>query len=976
MNNPGMPSDVKKGRLSRVLSPLGVFALSLGCAVGWGAFVMPGTTFLPLGGPLGTAIGIAAGALVMFVIGVNYHYLMNRFPECGGTYSFTKNVFGYDHGFLSSWFMVLVYLAIIWANATAIPLIFRTIFGNLLEFGYLYTVAGYEVYLGEVLISVGVLLLFGLVVLRGGKLSSVVMIVLALMLVVTVVIGFLAVHFRSGNVSHIIFEPAFSNELSPGAGIVFIVLLAPWAFAGFESVSHSVEEFRFSAKKTLLIIGFALFFAALVYILLTFIGTSAVPAGYADWSEYLSDLGSHSGTVAVPVFNGIFSAIGVPGLILLGVAAAAGIITGLVGNLTAASRMIHAMSRDDLLPEKMGALNRFGVPKYAVLFLILISIPIPFLGRSAIGWVIDINTIGVTIAYAYTSAAAIRDARKNKRRLPLITGIAGLVISLFFLAYFLIPNEWSMMAKFSTESYLMLLIWIVLGLIVYFLLFRRDKKLHIGKSTIVWAVMLLLIFFTSYIWVEQATEKATDQAVVRLEQSRQEVFEKNGLTLSDDALIARSGEVKGEIETVTGEITRNTVFQFVVVIAAMLLLFSIYRTMQKRHQTTVQDKDKAEQSSQAKTTFLSNMSHDIRTPMNAITGYVALAKREKDLSPAVQNYLGKIEASSEHLLALINDVLEMSRIESGRMELMPVPSNLKKTMEETRNLFSTQMETKGLHFEVVYDNIRDPYVLCDANRLNRVLLNLISNAYKFTPKGGTVSVILEQTGRVEDCGEYRLIVRDTGIGMSPEFAAKVFEAYERERTATVESIQGTGLGTAITKSIVDLMGGSITVETEQGKGTAFTVLVSFPIDLNAAVDPGAMTSENTSRAEFAGKKLLLVEDNPDNRRVEKTLFEELGFTIDTVMNGEEGVEVIAASTPGEYAAVIMDIEMPEKNGYDATRLIRSLKNSALAGIPVVALTAKAFSEDIVAARNAGMNAHISKPVSVETLRKTMEELLR
>lgn len=958
----------------RYLSPLGVWALAFGCAVGWGAFMMPGTTFLPIAGPVGTAVGIAIGAFVMFIIGVNYHFLMNRYPDAGGTFAFTKHVFGYDHAFLSSWFMGLVYLAIIWANCTALPLIFRKLFGNLLQFGKLYTIAEYDVYLGEVLLSLAALAVFGLIALRGGKVTSGVQIMMAVIMVVGVAVALGYMLIRPDESAPLNMKPLFSSNHTAVGGSLFIVFLAPWAFAGFESVSQSTEEFRFPVKKSLSIMTVALVTAAAAYIILNFIASSAVPAGYADWEAYVADLDNLSGYQSMPTMNGVFAAAGKPGLIVLGVTAAAAIITGLLGNTVAASRLICSMGRDDVIGTRMGRLNKYGVPRNAVLFLILISLPIPFLGRSATAWVVDINTIGVTIAYAYTCAAAFKVAIKEKRPLIRLTGGFGLLISLFFLVYFLVPNEWakSAGAKLGTMSYLMLLAWILGGFIVFYLIFRRDKARRIGRSTVVWIVLMALIFSTSVIWVRETTNTDTLNAV---ESFGEKLEQEKGVTLEENELKVAGEVLEEELEGVTNKIIRNTVVISLILIAALLLIFNIYRRVQKSHLTAVEDKTIAEQSSSAKTTFLSNMSHDIRTPMNAIIGYVTLAKREKGLSPAVEGYLSKIEASSDHLLALINDVLEMSRIESGKMELAPVPSDLRRIMEDVKNLFVTQMETKGLDYVVDCDKISDARVLLDANRFNRVLLNLISNAYKFTPEGGSVTVTMEQTGRQDDRASYRISVKDTGIGMSPEFAAKVFEAYERERTATVENIQGTGLGTAITKSIVDLMGGTIDVYSEKGKGSEFVINVSFALDPEAKAQSAGGEAHGTDVSAFAGMRILLVEDDPDNSAIEKVLFEELGFTVDLVVNGEDAVETVASAEPGKYAAVIMDIEMPVKNGYEATRLIRSLRSADRASIPIVALSAKAFSEDIAAAREAGMNAHIAKPVNPETLEKAMREVL-
>lgn len=678
MKNDNSVSSGNRSRLSRHLSPLAVWALAFGCAVGWGAFAMPGNTFLPIAGPVGTAIGIGIGTVIMLIIGVNYHFLMNRYPDAGGTFSFTKHVFGYDHAFLSSWFMGLVYLAIIWANCTALPLIFRKLFGDVLQFGHLYTIGGkegFEVYLGEVLLSLSALVIFGLVCLRGGKVTSGVQIVTALVLIVGVLVALAYIVIRPGETAPVEMSPSFSPKNSPIAGSLFIVFLAPWAFAGFESISQSTEEFRFPVKKSLRIMVVALVTAAAAYIILTFVAASAVPGEYGSWSDFYNGTASGADvrpyqTMPTITFNGIFAAAGVPGLVILGLAAAAGIITGLIGNTVAASRLICSMGRDDVIGARMGKLNKYGVPRNAVLFLILVSLPIPFLGRSATQWVIDINTIGVTIAYAYTSAAAFKVAVKEKRPLVRVTGFIGIATSIFFLIYFLIPNEWSKSsgARLGTESYLMLLAWILGGFIVFYFIFRRDKARRIGRSTIVWIVLMVLIFSTSVIWVRETTSADTAETVASFSE---QLKDEQGVSLTEEELKASEAVIEEELDDVAEKIIRNTMILSAITIAAMLLVFSIYRRVQRSHQTAVEDKTIAEQSSHAKTTFLSNMSHDIRTPMNAIIGYVTLAKRENDVSPAVSGYLSKIEASSDHLLALINDVLEMSRIESGKMELAP-----------------------------------------------------------------------------------------------------------------------------------------------------------------------------------------------------------------------------------------------------------------------------------------------------------------
>ena len=410
--------------------------------------------------------------------------------------------------------------------------------------------------------------------------------------------------------------------------------------------------------------------------------------------------------------------------------------------------------------------------------------------------------------------------------------------------------------------------------------------------------------------------------------------------------------------------------------------------LKSKQQELLEAKNRAEESSKAKSTFLFNMSHDIRTPMNAIIGYVELSKKLHHLCenctrphcpdevPArMYDFLKKIDASSQHLLALINDILEMSRIESGKMELEAAPVNIRKVFSDVYDMFATQMRTKNISFTVDSSGVKDKFVICDEHRFNRVLLNLLSNAYKFTPNDGKISVTIVQKNSGEDFGAYEFRVKDSGIGMTEEFAKKVFEAFERERTSTVSKIQGTGLGMAITKSIIDLMGGDIQVVTAPNKGTEFIVNVQFKLT-DEIVEDEAESDEAAAEIDFSQKKLLLVEDIEVNREIAVMILEEVGFEVDTAENGREALEKVKASQPGDYDAILMDIQMPIMNGYEAARAIRQLENPALNKIPIIAMTANAFSDDVQAALEAGMNAHIAKPLDVPKMMETLAEVLR
>lgn len=384
----------------------------------------------------------------------------------------------------------------------------------------------------------------------------------------------------------------------------------------------------------------------------------------------------------------------------------------------------------------------------------------------------------------------------------------------------------------------------------------------------------------------------------------------------------------------------------------------------------------AKQANKAKSVFLSNMSHDIRTPLNAIIGYTTLAEREGVTEEELRDYMGKISSSGQHLLALVSDVLEMSRIESGKIKLEEESCDIEQLVREGCEMFASQMKEKNIDFTVRTD-VTSRGVRCDKGMFDRVLMNLVSNAYKYTPEGGTVSVTLQQTGEGPDGGDYELRVRDNGIGMTQEFAERIFDVFERERTSTVSGIQGAGLGMAISKSIIDMMGGTIDVVTAPGEGSEFTVKVSFCECDDAACAQRRRAARGGSDAGvlWRGAKIMLVDDMQINREVAKMMLENEGFAVDTAENGSDAVSKIKSSPAGHYAAVLMDIQMPVMDGYEATKLIRALDDPAKAGVPIVAVTANAFKEDIQKAEEAGMDGHISKPIAPEQMMGTLSKLL-
>lgn len=561
--------------------------------------------------------------------------------------------------------------------------------------------------------------------------------------------------------------------------------------------------------------------------------------------------------------------------------------------------------------------------------------------------------------------------------------------------------------------------------------------------------------------------------------------------------------VSSKIDAVRQTMTRNSLVQLALVVLMLLAVFGIYLSVRRKNDKLNYQRIQAEESNRAKSTFLSNMSHDIRTPMNAIIGFTNLAIQSKESMERVQGYLAKILASSNHLLTLINDVLEMSRIESGKIYLEETECNLSEILHDLNTIIIGQIEGKQQELLMDAVDVINEDVYCDKLRLNQILLNLLSNAIKFTPSGGKISVQFKQKEEApEGYGAYELRVKDSGIGMTQEFADKVFTPFERERTSTVSGIQGTGLGMAITKSIVDLMDGRIEVNTAPEQGTEFIIHVNFrlqetqreytpiaeltgmkalvvdddfdacdaatrmllklgmqsewtlsgkeavlrtkqsvslndafgvyiidwrlpdlggvevarqiraivgdsvPILIMTAYDWASIedearaagvnafcskpmfmsdlqatlskaigqqvkipesSEEPTETVDFTGKRILLVEDNELNREIAYEILTQAGFEVESAEDGSIAVEMVEKSVPGYYDLILMDVQMPIMNGYEATRAIRSLENKELASMVIIAMTANAFEEDKKAALDAGMNDHIAKPIDIEVL---------
>ncbi len=1354
-----------RGGLGRSFTPAGIWAFSIGTSIGWGSFIVTCNTYLIKSGILGTVFGLIIGLAVILVITWNLQYMICNSQDAGGIYTFERRTNGKDFGFLAFWFVFLTYMAILWANITSVPLFARFFLGDTYQAGFHYSIFGYDVWFGEALLSICAVLIIGILCSFSSRLTNKIMVTAA-----------------------VIFTAGFT--------IVHIAAISPWAFIGFENVAHFSEEYTFPVRKVRGVLIFSVIFTTLLYIFVSVLSVSAYPPEYASWIEYLRDMGNLEGIKAVPAFYAAYHYMGQSGIVILMLALFGVILTSLIGNMLALSRLLYAAGREGDAPKALTGLNKRGVPNNAVYAVVAVSVLIPFLGRTAIGWIVDATTIGATLIYALISHAVYRHAVDSEHRREKYTGIAGMVLMLCFLLLILIPG----LLPFHTmesESYILFIAWAVLGLLYYRGLIRRDTTREYGSQRIVvWSILLILVMFASMMWVSRATEIAANQAVERIfeyhqshpdHDSSEEAIEERteylheqaadisstntlyiavslglfilfiamilnnyrdalildeklteaeeeaesarkiaelketiaslldnipgmtftkdaetgvylacnqsfaeyahkadpdgvaGLTdaeifdpetarhfVEDDSLAlsmdtpyiffedvpdaagnlrnlqttklkyidasgrtcvlgicqdvtdlvriqhenamtreayesARSSGImythiaqtlardytdmfyvntdteefieyrRGDESSNLSEMRRGWHFfsdcknelaqnvwpedrdAFLAAMDRRTLMKALerknsfmmtYRQNGERGPAYVSIKisrmeedehfiivgienvdaemrdamaksealatalTAAEEANKAKTSFLSSMSHEIRTPMNAIIGLGTLALHDETINDQTRDYLKKIEGSARHLLSLINDILDMSRIESGRLILRREVFSLMSMMEQIDSMILAQCRDKGLIYESHILNHVDESYIGDDNKLREVLINILSNAVKFTEAPGTITLTLERTVRYEDHSTLRFCIRDTGIGMDNEFIPKIFDSFSQEDGSFSSKYGSTGLGMAITKRIVEMMNGSISVESEKGVGTEFAVTVTLrnsdqleeesgeSIDTSAfyvlVVDDDIIAAEHArmvldevgiradictsgeealrlmeiqhtkhkpynlvlmdwnmpgmngmeasseirkqyddesavvvltaynwddiqddaekvgvdsfltkplfassileqleqiarnnnlkifkekDRADLSGRRILLAEDMEINAEILMDLLELENIVTDHAENGLEAVRMFEESEVGTYAAILMDVRMPEMDGLEATAAIRALDREDAKRIPIVALTANAFDEDVQRSMQAGMNAHLSKPVESEQLIRTLGELI-
>ena len=951
--------------LKQYLSLLGAIALSFGYAVGWGAFMMPGTTFLPGAGPLGTLLGVLFGALAMVVFAINYHRLSLRFSGPGGAYSFAQRVFGEDHGFLVAWFLWLTYIAILWANATAMILIVRFTLGDVLQFGFHYKVAGFDVYLGEVLLSIFTILIGGVLCLVGKRLAVAVQILFATLLAFGVFAFFAFALIRhDGGVAAM--GPPFMDDIHPILQISRILALMPWAFVGFEAITHSSSEFRFPVKRTAAILIASIVLSTLVYIFLALLPVVVLGNVDCTWLERIREMAGLSGIKGVPVFTAAEHLLGRVGVALMSTLMIAGQITGIIAALIATSRLMLAMSKADILPKWCGALDGSGTPRNAILLVMAVSCVIPFFGRTAIGWPVDVSSIGAAIAYGYTSAAAFRSCQEGDSGFGRFWGkssaVVGVVLAVFFCLLLLIPNYISG-SVLAAPSYLLLAVWCILGFLYHRKIFKDDRNHRFGRSVVVWNSLVITIIFASLMWVRQAA----------FENAKSILYDYAVAELYEDG---KTGWLLGErIGSLNVSMLFNAAVEMFLILVSIVILSSLLSILRKRELELVAENTRKDDINRAKTFFFSTVSHDIRTPLNAILGFSQMLKDGFKTKEEQDQAIDSILMSGKTLLKLVNDVLDLSKLEAGRMDIEPEPTNCRHLLEEVAESFRISIQKPHLDVRAKVEEM--PVLMLDPQRLRQIAFNLMGNAVKFTALGFVevrASFTFSLDSEQKDCGVFFMEVEDSGCGIAKEDLPHVLTPYVQVGSKASRH-GGTGLGLAITRELVNAMGGQMTIASTLGKGTTFRITIpNVKVGHLPEKSPKAEVGKPVVPKVRDGRRvhrLLLVDDQKVNLIVLKAMLAKIGeFDLMFAFNGQEAMKLLETPDTAPFDMVMTDMWMPEMDGVALVEAIR--KNPRLSSLPVYAITADVESTKSYV--DLGFSGLLLKPVTFESLLELFQEL--
>jgi signal transduction histidine kinase/CheY-like chemotaxis protein len=906
----------------------------------------------------------------MVVIAWNFHYMINRRPGPGGVYAYATEAFGHDHGYLCAWFMCLTYVAIVASDTAALPIIVRYIFGaGFLNVCPLYEVAGFNVGFGDVLIAIMAAIVIVVVCYRR-RLSAAVQTVLAVVFAAGFVACFsAAAAHHDGGVKTML--PLFSpTGGSPFFQFLNILTIAPWLFVGFEAISCMTPEFRFPRRRSFAIFVAAIVSAVAAYALLTAIPVFAPGESSAGWTYAITRI-AEPNTYA---FNAAKRAMGGAGDIVMACTLIGAIFTNLIGNTMVASRLLAAMADDGALPSWLGKRDGKISARNAVLVIAIIAIATSFLGQTVISVIVDVALIGAAVAYAYTSAAVMTLARREGNRLASATGLVGLILSVVIGLLFLLPVFSSEVSMMATESYLVLVSWGIVGIVFFLFVFRHDALRRFGQSSVVWISLFMMILVLSFIWIRQTTNEAADNAYDAIVSYHAEHCAADG---GGDAHNVRDNSdwrlaLRRNLSVVKDSIVRNNYVQGGMNILAIALMFCLYWILRRREREMEQEK------ARTKSYFFSTVSHDIRTPLNAIIGFSEMLKAGFKTDAERDQAVDAILVSGKTLLALINDVLDLSKLESGKMDITPEPTDCSRLLNAVTEAFRVSSTKSGVELRCRVGEM--PHLMLDPQRIRQIVFNLVGNAVKFTAKGHVeLRATFSRAKPDSGSGTFRIEVEDTGCGIGAADLKRIGSAYVQVGSK-ISRNGGTGLGLAICKQLASAMGGELSADSTLGCGSTFAVVipgVEIAPEPAAADAPREAEAPSRSTAEAKGAtppgrphRLLLADDSKMNLMVLKALLKHVSdFDVTTAADGQEALELLEAPDAKPFDLVLTDMWMPRMDGVGLVKAIRA--NPKYSSMRVVVVTADVEYQDKY--EEMGFDGMLLKPITTDRLVKTLEE---
>ena len=937
------------------LSALGAWAVAFGCAVGWDVFVLPWTEFLPKAGPAGTILGLAAASLVMVVVAWNFHYMMVKCPGIGGVYTYAKNAFGHDHGFICGWFLCLAYAAIVWADAKMFTVIVRYLLGgDALHFGFKYQIAGFKVCLGDMVMVLAAMGIVAALVVRR-RVAAAVQIAFAVILAAGLFVCFgAAVACHEGGAASMrpFFSPSGGQHL---VQILGVLMISPWLFVGIESISCMSAEFRFPIRRSFWIMVAAIASSMVAYVMAMLIPVLAPGCG-AGWSAAVSQ----PGDATFRAFDLAKGVLGGAGPAVLGITLLCSLFTNLIGNTIVASKLLAAMADDGAMPLWLGRENGALSARNSGFLIAAAAVASSALGPTVIDIIVDVALVGTAVAYAYTSAAAFRLATREGDRVSAAVGLAGLVVAAVIAFLFLFP---AISASMDTVSYLVLVLWCIAGLVLFLFAFHKDESHRFGRSAVVWVSLFLVIVSLSHIWARQTAGETVHKAYCGIVGSHGEVFRRASAEGGDGAAREESwhDRLHRDLQVVRETIIRNSDVQSMLTVLALALMIAVYMLLRRRELDMERDKAKA------KSYFFSTVSHDIRTPLNAIIGFSEMLKSGFSSKEERVQAEDAIIASGKTLLGLVNDVLDLSKLESGKMEILPEPTDCTKLLREVTDAFGVASGKSGVKVRCRVDEM--PPMMVDPQRLRQILFNLVGNAVKFTHEGHVeirASFEKSEEGR---SGTLRIEVEDTGCGISEEDLARIGSAYVQVGSKMSRN-GGTGLGLAICRQLAAAMGGRLGIESKLGKGSTFSVTVpGVKVVESGGVESGGVNSPthplpHSPTPNLQTRRILIVDDSKMNIMVLKAQLRNLGkFEVVSAGDGQEALGLLRSTGAKGFDLVLTDMWMPVLDGVGLVKAIRA--DSALSRMRVVVVTADVefrakFAED-------GFDDILLKPVTRDSL---------